>query len=90
MKIYTRVVIDMATSDVLEADSYEYSGPVAECKKGGKRPKTPDPKVVSDLQTQSNQQTAAYNAALNRVNTYTPQGSSVFSQTGTDASGAPI
>ncbi len=90
MKIYTRVVIDMATSDVLEADSYEYSGPVAECKKGGKRPKTPDPKVVSDLQTQSNQQTAAYNAAMNRVDTYTPLGSSTFSQTGTDASGAPL
>lgn len=90
MRIYTRVVIDMATSTVLEADSYEYDGPVAECKKGGKKPKTPDPKVVSDLQTQSNQQTAAYNAALNRVNTYTPQGSSVFNQTGTDASGAPI
>ena len=90
MKVYTRVVIDMATSEVLEADWYEYDGPVAECKKGGKAPKAPDPNVVSAAQTQSNQDTAAYNAALNRVSTYTPQGSSVFSTTGTDPTGAPI
>ena len=62
MKIYTRVVIDMATSEVLEADSYEYDGPLAECK-GGKKPKTPDPVVVAQAQTESNQDTAAYNAA---------------------------
>lgn len=90
MKIYTRVVLDMATSEILEADSYEYDGPVAECKKGGKKPQTPDPVAVSQAQTQSNQDTAEYNAALNRVSTYTPQGQSVFSQTGTDPSGAPI
>lgn len=90
MKIYTRCVIDMATSEVLEADWYEYAGPVAECKKGGKAPKAPDPNVVSAAQTRSNQDTAEYNAALNRVSTYTPQGSSVFSTTGTDPSGAPI
>jgi hypothetical protein len=83
-------VIDMATSEVLEADFYEYDGPVAECKKGGKAPKAPDPNVVSQAQTQSNQETAAYNAALNRTNTYTPAGSSEFTVTGTDASGAPI
>ncbi len=90
MKIYTRVVIDMATSAVLEADWYEYDGPVAECKKGGKAPKAPDPNVVSQAQTQSNQDTAAFNAALNRTNTYTPMGSSEFTVTGTDPSGAPI
>ena len=90
MKVYTRVVIDMATSAVLEADWYDYDGPVAECKKGGKAPKAPDPNVVSQAQTQSNQDTAAFNAALNRTNTYTPMGSSEFTVTGTDASGAPI
>lgn len=90
MKVYTRVVIDMATSEVLEADCYEYEGPVAKCKKGGKAPKAPDPNVVSDAQTRSNQQTAAFNAAINRTNTYTPAGSSTFTQTGQDASGAPI
>lgn len=31
MKIYTRVVIDMKTGNVVEEDSYEYSGPVALC-----------------------------------------------------------
>lgn len=80
----------MATSAVLEADWFEYDGPVAECKKGGKAPKAPDPNVVSQAQTRSNQETAAYNAALNRTNTYTPMGSSEFTVTGTDASGAPI
>src|SRR5688572_24700208 len=59
-------------------------------KSGGKIPQAPDPYEISDAQTQSNQDTAAYNAALNRVNTHTPFGSQTFTQTGTDASGAPI
>lgn len=33
--IYTRVVIDMATGDVLEQEGFLYDGPVAECKGGG-------------------------------------------------------
>jgi hypothetical protein len=59
-------------------------------KSSGKVPKAPDPNEISDAQTRSNQETAAYNAALNRVNTNTPYGSQSFTQTGTDASGAPI
>lgn len=35
MKVITKSVIDMETGKVLEQDSYEYDGPVAECKKGG-------------------------------------------------------
>lgn len=35
MKIYTRVVFDMATMEVIEEESYEHGGPVAECKGGG-------------------------------------------------------
>ena len=31
MKIYNKVVISMATGDVLEEDSFEYNGPVAYC-----------------------------------------------------------
>ena len=31
MRIYTRIVLDMATGEVLESDSYEYDGPVALC-----------------------------------------------------------
>jgi len=54
-----------------------------------KAPKAPDPYATSAAQTQSNQQTAAYNAALNRVSQYTPYGNLVYSQTGVDGSGAP-
>ena len=55
-----------------------------------KAPKAPDPYAVSAAQTSSNQQTAAYNAALNRVNTNTPYGNLTYSQKGTDSTGAPI
>ena len=34
-KIYNRIVIDIETLQILEEDSYEYSGPVAHCKGGG-------------------------------------------------------
>lgn len=53
-------------------------------------PQAPDPYATSAAQTKSNQDTAKYNAALNRVSTYTPYGNLVYSQTGTDASGAPL
>lgn len=35
MKVYRKIVIDIATSRVLEADSFDYEGPVAEAKGGG-------------------------------------------------------
>ena len=54
-----------------------------------KAPKPPDPYATAAAQTQSNHDTANYNAALNRVSQYTPYGNSVYSQTGTDTSGAP-
>ena len=34
-KIYTRVVLDMATGRVIEEQSHEHDGPVAQCKGGG-------------------------------------------------------
>lgn len=34
MKIYNRVIIDMETGEVIEEDSFQYDGPVAECKGG--------------------------------------------------------
>jgi hypothetical protein len=49
----------------------------------------PDPYQTAAAQTQSNQQTANYNAALNRVNQVTPYGSSTYTQNGTDSTGAP-
>lgn len=35
MKIYTRIVIDMATGETIEADSHDYPGAVALCSGGG-------------------------------------------------------
>lgn len=35
MKIYEKIVIDMATGETIEEQAYEYAGPVAELK-GGK------------------------------------------------------
>jgi hypothetical protein len=56
---------------------------------GKDQPSTPDPYQTAQAQTQSNEQTANYNAGLNRVDQYTPFGSSVYTNSGTDASGAP-
>lgn len=59
--------------------------------KSSRAPAPPDPYATSQAQTQSNRDTAAYNAAIDRVNTYTPLGSQEFTQTGTDpTTGAPI
>jgi hypothetical protein len=58
-------------------------------KKSG--PKAPDPYKVSAAQTQSNKETAEYNAALNRINQTSPYGSINYTQNGTDPNtGAPI
>lgn len=53
----------------------------------GKSSQAPDPYQTAAAQTQSNENTANYNAALNRVNVYTPYGNSVYSHTGTGPSG---
>jgi hypothetical protein len=47
-----------------------------------KAPAPPDPFQVSAAQTQSNEQTAQFEAALNRVNQVTPLGSSIWNGTG--------
>lgn len=51
-------------------------------KKSG--PKPPDPYKVSDAQTQSNKETALFNAQLNRVNQASPFGSIDWTHTGDD------
>lgn len=53
-------------------------------------PAPPDPNVVSAAQTQSNKDTAGYNASLNHGNTSTPFGSSTYSQRTDPQTGAPI
>lgn len=56
-----------------------------------KAPSPPDPYATAAAQTSSNQNTASYNAALNRVNTTSPLGSSTYTQNGKDpTTGAPI
>lgn len=59
---------------------------------GGKSspPPAPDPNATASAQSQYDKSTAAYNAALNRYNVYTPYGNQTWQRSGTDASGAPI
>jgi len=52
-------------------------------KSSGSAPQAPDPVVTANAQTASNIETARKNAELNRVNQYTPQGSTVYSRTNT-------
>lgn len=53
------------------------------------KPKPPDPVATAQAQTQSNKDTAAANANLNRVDQYTPYGSSTYQVTGTNPDGTP-
>jgi hypothetical protein len=55
----------------------------------GSAPKAEDPRVVAAAQTQSNKETATANAALNRVDQYTPYGSSTYQITGNNPDGTP-
>jgi len=60
-------------------------------KGGGSSPSAPDPYVVADAATKMNQQTGAYNKALNLNNYTNPFGSQTSSITGYDQqTGAPI
>ena len=52
----------------------------------GSQPEAPDPYKVSEAQTQSNKDTALFNAELNRVNQQNPFGASSWSHTGDDPS----
>lgn len=40
MKIYNKIVWDIETLEVLEEDSFEYTGPIALCKGGGGKSKS--------------------------------------------------
>lgn len=43
MKIYTKVVIDLKTDQVIEQESYEYQGPIAQCISFGKQESKSEP-----------------------------------------------
>ena len=52
-------------------------------------PAPPDPNVTAAAQTQSNKETAVANANMNRIDQYTPQGSTPYQVVGTNADGTP-
>lgn len=58
-------------------------------KSSPKAPAAPDPVATAQAQGQMNKDTAIANANLNRINQYTPEGSLVYSQVGTNADGTP-
>jgi hypothetical protein len=85
MKIITRAVFQMTPEGftLLEEDSHEYSGHVAQSKGGGTAPAPPDPAVQTNAE-----------AAANRYNTVGPGGSTSWQQgdvqiIGYDAKGNP-
>lgn len=86
MRVITRGVIDWHTLQVEECDSYEYDGPVAECKDSGSPPQV-DPYQQAGAEYQANTGTAAFNAALSHTNDTNPLGSTTWNVTG--HSGAP-
>lgn len=43
MKIYNKIVMNIATGEIIEEDSYEYDGPIAECKGGSTSTTSVDP-----------------------------------------------
>lgn len=70
---------------------YRYEGPIAGLfGGGGGMPKAPDYKGAAEATAAGNLQAAQQAAAANRVNQYTPYGSSVYSEGGKDSQGNPI
>ena len=47
MKIYEKIVIEMSTGKILEEQSFEYKGPIAECKGGSAPPPGPTPQETA-------------------------------------------
>jgi hypothetical protein len=87
MKIITRAVLDW-DGNVLEEDSFEYCGPVADCKSSGSAPQPVDPYQQANAQYGLATGTAAYNAALNRTDSSNPLGSNTWDVTGYSTAGA--
>ena len=51
MKIYTKLVIDMTTDKILEEESFEYSGPIAQCGSSGGGGGGSQPANTTNVQT---------------------------------------
>lgn len=86
MKVITRGVIDWATLQVLEEDSYEHEGAIAYAKSSGSAPQAVDPYLSAGAQYGLSTGTADYNAGLNRVNQQNPLGGSYWSINGSSPS----
>lgn len=56
---------------------------------GSDPPAAPDPKAVSKAQTDSNIQSALWNAGLNRINESNPYSDLTYTQNGVDSNGVP-
>jgi hypothetical protein len=77
--------------DLVSDEGYEYEGPLAETKRSKSPPPPPDPYQVAGAQTQQNEQSAEYNARINRMDQSNPYGSTNYQITGYDPqTGAPI
>lgn len=74
MKVYTRVVVDMASGQIEEADCYEYNGPVDLCKGKGKAPKAPDYTAAAEAQSKSSKEVTNMQNYANRPDQITPWG----------------
>ena len=68
MKIYERIVLDW-DGTVLEEESFEYTGPLALCGGGGKKPKTPEPPPPTPKPAVAKDVTAAATEAMNEQDT---------------------
>ena len=68
MKIYERIVLDWDGA-VLEEESFEYTGPLALCGGGGKKPKTPAPPPPTPKPAVAKDVTAAATEAMNEQDT---------------------
>lgn len=98
MKVITRAIIDWATLEVEEEDSYEYEGPVALAKDSGSPPQPVDPWQQAAAQYALSTGTASYNADLNRPDVVNPLGSTTWTSTqpsggatfGLGGGGAPV
>lgn len=78
MKVITRGVIDWASLELEEEDSFEYEGPVALAKDSGSAPQPVDPYTQAQAQYGLSTGTALFNAGLNRTNSINPLGNSTW------------
>lgn len=90
MKIIIRAVLDW-NGNILEEESFEYGGPVARAKSSGSAPQPVNPYQQAAAQQGLAENTAAYNAALDRTDSSNQLGSNTWQITGTNPqTGAPI